>query len=206
MIKGFTYIELLIVLAVISLLLGIFISVIKIKPYLVKGRDIQRLNDLYALNSALSFYFENATSVDPDGPYLNNRGIDEATPTIFTSIPGESFSFPTTYTTNSKTYYFYQSNKSDYQRLDGYGWLPINFFEVNFFNLSVLPIDPINEATSSLYYIYAFQRYPLAYEVSVSFESLDFKIGGKNDKVSTDGGNDNNRYEVGTNLSLIPPI
>ncbi len=74
MTKGFTYIELLVVLGVISLLLGIFVSVIKVKPYITKSRDVQRLNDLYALNSALSFYFENATSVDPDGPYLDGRG------------------------------------------------------------------------------------------------------------------------------------
>lgn len=206
MAKGFTYIELLVVLGVIALLLGIFVSVIKVKPYLTKTRDIQRLNDLYALNSALNFYFQNATSVDPDGPYLDNRGTDEATPTIFVSVPWESFSFPATYTTNSKIYYYYQSNKSDYQRLDGYGWLPINFFEVLFTNLSILPIDPVNEASSSLYYLYAFRRYPLAYEISSAFESTDFKKGGGNDKVSTDGGNDDNRFELGIDLSLIPPI
>lgn len=204
--KGFTYIELLVVLGVLSLLLGIFISVLKAKPYFTKARDLQRLKDLYSLNAILTFYFQNATSVDPDGPYLSLRGIEEATPTIFVSIPIESFQFPATYTTNSKTYYYYQSNKADYQKLNGYGWIPINFLEVSFSALPTLPVDPINEASSSLYYLYSFRRIPFGYEVEGAFETSEFKKGGKNDKVSTDGGDDNNRFELGTDLSLIPPI
>ncbi|MCS7200715.1 MAG: hypothetical protein NZ822_01010 [Patescibacteria group bacterium] len=204
--KGFTYIELLIVLGVLILLLGILISVIGAKPYFAKSRDVQRLKDLYFLNLALNFYFQNATSVDPDGPYLYLRGIDEATPTIFVSIPKESYPFPATYTTGSITYYYYQSNRSDYQRIDGYGWLPINFMEISFPSLAVLPVDPLNQVTSSLYYTYSFRRSSFDYEIGGSFETAEFKNGGVNDKVSTDGGNDPNRYELGSNLNLIPPL
>jgi len=204
--KGITYVELLIVLGLILVIIGIVTSVIKVQDYFKTIRDIQRLQDLNLLNSALNFYFQNAVSIDPDGPNLQNKGIDESSSTIFVSVPRENDQFQTYYSTNSKTYYIYQSNKNDYQKINGFGWIPINFSEVNFSGLSFLPVDPINRLQPGLYYLYAFQRNPPQYEISAGFESTEFKQGGAKDIVSNDGGNDNNRLELGTNLNLIPSI
>jgi type II secretory pathway pseudopilin PulG len=202
--KGFTYVELVIVLGLILIIIGIIIGVVKIQNYFKVARDLQRLQDLNLLNSALNFYFQNAVSIDPDGPNLENRGIDESSSTIFVSVPRENDQFPDSYSTNSKTYYIYQANKNDYRKINGSGWIPINFLEVNFPNLSSLPADPINRLQSGLYYLYAFQRKPPQYEISAGFESTEFQKGGSADRVFNDGGDDENRFELGSNLNLIP--
>ena len=204
--KGLTYVELLVVLGLIPVVIGIISGVLKVQNYYKTSRDLQRLQDLNLLNSALNFYFQNATSVDPDGPNLNNRGVDESIPTIFVSVPGEKDKFFEScfYYPNNKTYYIYQASKNDYQKINGLGWIPINFLEVNFPGISSLPVDPINTLKSGFYYLYAFQRNPPQYEISAALESPQFQKGGSADKVSTDGGNDENRLELGTNLNLIP--
>lgn len=204
--KGLTYVELLVVLGLTSVVIGIISGVLKIQSYSKTTRDLQRLQDLNLLSSALNFYFQNATSVDPDGPNFNDRGVDELIPTIFVSIPAEKDKFFETcfYYPDGKIYYIYQSNKNDYQKINGLGWIPINFFEVNLPLISSLPADPINTLQSGLYYLYSFQRNPPQYEISAGFESEKFQKGGSTDKVSNDGGNDENRLEIGTNLNLIP--
>ncbi|MFN3967258.1 MAG: type II secretion system protein, partial [Endomicrobiia bacterium] len=110
--KGLTYIELLIVLGLIPVIIGITIGVFKIQEYFAKTRDLQRIQDLNLLNNALNFYFQNATSVDPDGPNLTDRGVDENLPTIFVSVPTEKDKFFEScfYYPNGKTYYIYQTN------------------------------------------------------------------------------------------------
>jgi len=204
--RGITYVELLVVLGLIPVIIGIISGVIRIQDYFKTSRDLQRFQDLNLLNSALNFYFQNATSVDPDGPNLENRGVDESLPTIFVSVPAEKDKFFEScfYYPNNKTYYIYQTNKNDYQKINGSGWIPINFLEVNYPALSSLPVDPINTLQSGLYYLYSFQRYPPQYEISAGFESAEFQKGGVGDRVSNDGGNDENRLELGTNLNLIP--
>lgn len=204
--KGLTYIELLVVLGLIPVIIGILSGVLKVQNYFKTSRDIQRLQDLNLLNSALSFYFQNAKNLDPDGPNLSDHGVDESIPTIFVSVPAEKDKFFETcfYYPNGKTYYIHQSNKNDYQKINGSGWIPINFLEVNYPNLSSLPVDPENSLHSGLYYLYAFQRNPPQYEISAAFESSEFQKGGSADRVSNDGGNDENRLELGTNLNIIP--
>lgn len=206
--KGLTYVEILIVLGLIPLVMLLTLGLIRFQDYLRKTRDLQRLQDLNALNVALSFYFKNASQIDPDGPYLENRGVDESLPTIFVSVPAEKDKFfeKCFYYPTEKTYYIYQSNKNDYQKIDGQGWVPIDFKSINNTLLSNLPTDPINSLNSGLYYLYGFQKNPPQYEISAALESNEFRQGGFSDKVSTDGGNDPNRIELGTNLNIIPPF
>jgi type II secretory pathway pseudopilin PulG len=207
--KGFTYVELLVVLGLVPVVAGILSGVFKVQNYFKTQRDLQRFQDLNLLNSALNFYFKSATSVDPDGPNLSDRGIDEATPTVFISVPTENVSqdkqFGTCfYYPNNNVYSVYQANKNNYQNINGSGWIPINFTEVNYPALSNLPVDPVNSLESGLYYMYAFRRKPLQYEISAAFESVEFQKGGAADRVSKDGGDDENRLELGTNLNIIP--
>ncbi len=204
--KGLTYVELLVVLGLIPLVIGLIAGVLRVQDYFKTTRDLQRIQDLNLLNNGLNFYFTNATSIDPDGPHLDQRGFDETYPTIFVSVPAEKDKFFETcfYYPHNKTYFIYQTNKNDYQRIDGSGWIPINFLEVNYPGLSSLPVDPINTLRSGLYYLYSFQRQPPQYEISAGFESVEFRKGGVKDIVSKDGGNDDNRLELGTNLNLVP--
>lgn len=204
--KGLTYIEILIVLGVILLISGIMTSTFKIQKNFLKARDLQRIQDLISLNNILNSYLRSSTLIDLDGPVLENRGIDESLPTIFVSIPLEEYKFNDTYVYNTSTYYFYQVNKNDYQRIDGFGWIPINFQNMSYLNIGYLPVDPINSFDSGLYYLYAFRKLPPQYEITAKFESPEYQNNGLSDKVSTDGGNDENRFEIGSNLNLIPPL
>ncbi len=206
--KGFTYVETIIVFVVILIILGGIIAFLEMRSSFTFARDLQRLQDAYLLYSALDFYFKNTSNFDPDGPYLDNKGFNEASPTIFISIPIENGQFPNgrIYCSPTSSYYVYQVSRDNLRKIDGYGWLPINFSSSKFYLLSNLPIDPINSLQSNLYYLYAFQRNPPQYEISLSFESKNFKSGGLDDKASTDGGNDPNRLELGTNLNLICPF
>ena len=206
--KGLTYIELLLVLGIFSFVMGIIGGIYKVQDYFKTTRDLQRLKDLSLINSALNFYFQNANFVDPDGPYLENRGIDESLPTIFVSVPEEKEKFFETcyYYQNNKIYYIYQTNKNDYQKINGYGWIPINFLTINYPSLTYLPVDPVNDLKSGLYYLYAFKRNPLKYEIAAFFESKEFQKNGIKDIVSKDGGDDDLRLELGTDLNIIPPF
>ncbi len=204
--KGLTYIELLIALGLIPLLIGLVTGVLKVQDHFKTTRDLQRLQDLNLINNALNYYFQNATSIDPDGPNLEQRGTDQTNPTIFVSVPTEDYKFPQKCISirTRRIYSIYQTNKNFYQRIDGSGWIPINFLEINYPELGALPIDPVNDYNKGLYYLYAFQKNPAQYEISAAFESVEFRKGGFKDLVSNDGGNDENRFELGTNLNLLP--
>jgi type II secretory pathway pseudopilin PulG len=208
--RGLTYVELIIVLALFSLILGLMATIFKLKSQFILARDFQRLKDANFLNSALNFYFRNAYQADGDGPYLENMAIDEATPTIFVSIPSsDPFNF-SSFVYNSKTYYFYRTDKLSYRKINGTGWLPINFEDMKSYLIDTLPVDPLNMVwsdTGSYYgYNYAFKKEPLGYEISIFLESSRFNKGGSNDKVSTDGGNDEKALELGWDLTIIPPL
>jgi len=67
--------------------------------------------------------------------------------------------------------------------------------------LARLPVDPVNNATSSKYYTYVSGG---SWELSAVMEAVSNKLGGDNDRVSGDGGEYADIYETGTNLELLP--
>ena len=81
---------------------------------------------------------------------------------------------------------------------DGTGWVPINFTLVSSgAPLAALPFDPTNNVT--YYYRFDVSVASKTYEIDAAFVSAD-NIG----KHSSDGGNNANRYEVGTDLTVLP--
>jgi len=62
--------------------------------------------------------------------------------------------------------------------------------------LSTLPADPVNTAPN----IYYFAATATDYELNAVLEHLDNAA-----KMSTDGGDDANRYEIGSSLTVISP-
>jgi prepilin-type N-terminal cleavage/methylation domain-containing protein len=72
------------------------------------------------------------------------------------------------------------------------GWILENLSSY----IPMLPTDPINDETYHYYYLKGVGN--LGYELNAKLESLV-------EEMTLDGGNDNNFYEVGSNLKLISP-
>ncbi len=196
--KGFTLVELFIVIGILVTIVAIMILILNPIEYLKRARDAQRLRDYALINQAVNFYSYN-TSVgadfqDWDGPNYSESCKNQALPKIFVSVPddnGEANPTP-------PSGWIYSRVNSDPLRLtDGSGWLPINFTDVSggIRTLSVLPVDPINTFDSGFYYTYTCG----SYELNLRFESDKYKALSEGD-----GGNESGVYEIGNDLSTAP--
>ena len=72
-----------------------------------------------------------------------------------------------------------------------FGWIQADLSPY----ISKLPIDPENNET----FFYSYIHDDTSYEINAQMEIFT-------EKMTTDGGNDNARYEVGNNLLLISPV
>ncbi len=86
-------------------------------------------------------------------------------------------------------------SKADGRASDGSGWVKVNLSAQKSVSVPTLPIDPINDDT----YKYSYYSDGNAWEINAVLESDQQK-----GKMSTDGGNNDNAYEVGSNLTLLP--
>ncbi len=197
--KGFTLLELLIVIAIIGLLATMVVMVFNPGETLKKGRDGQRFSDLSALHTALAFYaitFPEKSLCDTSRVY-----VTLPSETAFTSCPPPvGFSG------------WYQVVKTQLKNIDGTGWLGINFDEVPGKSpIGFLPIDPRNTVTAScpdsagdadFYYRFACDMVDHTWEFDTRLESEKYRT--TEDRDGLDGGNHEKRYEIGRDTKLLP--
>jgi len=85
------------------------------------------------------------------------------------------------------------------QKVDGAGWvnfdIPTGKTGLAKY-IAALPVDPLNTGTN----VYTFASTLTGFEINAVLEHLDNTA-----KMTTDGGNDPARYEVGTSLVIISP-
>jgi len=190
--KAFTLIELLVVIAILAVLAVAVTLILNPAELIRQGRDSIRLSDLATINKALGLY-----QTDQIAKWMGTSTI------VYTSLPDTDStcssyglpSLPSGWTYNCET-------TTTYTNVDGTGWLPVNFTSMSFSSpLARLPVDPVNNATSSKYYTYVTGG---SWELSAVMEAVSNKLGGDNDRVSGDGGEYADIYETGTNLELLP--
>ena len=180
--KGFTLLELLIVIGVLAILSTVSFSIINPAELFRKSRDAQRISDLNNLKIAIDLYLDDA--IDPylgeiNQTYSHVQGVQSGTkePSTQTGLFA-----------------------------DGSGWLPIDFENAStWISLSSLPIDPNpTEAgtENARYYTYLVDD-SYRYVLVANMESRYYSQGGDGDKESTDGGVYDTLYEVGSNLKLL---
>lgn len=197
--KGFTLIELVVVITIIGILSLIVVLVINPFVLLQQSRDAKRLSDLKAINGAIDFFHGNgglslgSSSVVyisiPDPVATSSAGDQCQGITGLMSLPG--------------SYAYHCASTSTYRNTDGTGWIPINFNSIPAGNpLNVLPVDPKNTTSGGYYYAYATANGQ--WDLTESMEAPQDQSGGSNDQVSTDGGDLPLLHEVGTNFSLEP--
>jgi len=194
--KGFTLLELLIVIGILAILSTTMVLIINPAELLRRARDSQRISDLSTLKTAIGYYLTNASPAYLGGTSTNatcNGG--GGTKTMWSTSNGVTATGWTAWSYNTSTL----------QKVDGTGWVPINFSSLTGGSpIGSLPIDPINSsatANPSLYYVYTCDATNLTFEINANMESSYYKYGGPGDVESKDGGDNDYLYEVGTILT-----
>ncbi len=179
--RGFTLLELLIVIAILAILTTVVILVLNPGEYLAQARDSQRVSDLSTLHNAVALYLGTVPSAALGScsvPYCSGGGG---------TLPG-SIGACTVVSSTVVT---------------GTGWVPVAFSNISGGSpISREPVDPTNTGS----YTYAYQCNPAGdntYKLAAKLESAKYKNGGAGDLESKDGGTNANAYEVGTNLSIF---
>jgi prepilin-type N-terminal cleavage/methylation domain-containing protein len=194
--KAFTLIELLVVIAIIAILSVVVILAINPVDLLRQSRDVNRLSDMNTMNGAISLYstdvggllgIASTTYVSIPDPLATSTAGDQCQGLGLLSLP---------------TGTVYQcAASSTYRKVDGTGWIPINFTKQSFGRLlGSLPVDSTNTTSTGLYYTY--NTNGLQYELTSFMESIKNNFGGSADRPSSDGGTDPTAYEVGSALGL----
>lgn len=191
--KGFTLLELLVVIAILAVLSAVTVVVLNPAELLRRSRDSQRINDLAAIKSALGFYMVEYSNPDLDGASGPTCADSPSISQVNVSL-----------TANWDTGLAAGATSSTPGALDGTGWIPVDLTVLTGTGapLPAYPVDPTNTYngdTVGLYYAYACDSSPLAFEVTANFESST------NDALAAnDGGVSSTIYETGTKANLIP--
>ena len=177
--KGFTLLELLIVIGILAILSTTMILVINPAEILKKARDSQRISDLNTLKSAIAYYIT-ATS---------SPSIGLSTKTYSSNVTGVNCGRTTASATTTLT-------------VDGNGWIPINFNSLTGGSpIGSLPQDPnpstFATSTPSRYYVYLPNDSNYTFTLVANMESATYS-----QQESTDGGKVLTLYEVGTAMLL----
>ena len=188
--SGFTLIELLLSIAIVAILSTTVVVVARPTTRLGQSRDLQRVLDLGALDTALRLATFNAE-------FMGTSTI------IYLSLPDNSSSTCGSYALTPPIGYTYQcASTANNEKADGTGWIPINFSGISELSFNALPLDPATSASSSLYYSYI--PGGDSFELNALLEFGATSPIGVPDPATIDGGDSTQLYEKGTNLRLSP--
>lgn len=217
--RGFTLLELLIVIAIIAILSVILVLVLNPAETLKKSRDAQRISDLSTVKTALGLILTSSSSPSLGTNCLN--GGSSAT-VYYSAELADSSSCAVNITegadangTFAAADFCKYPGTTGASAIDGSGWIPVNFgWLTGGSPISNLPLDPVNTistvttpTSTDMVYRYACQstgsgaKPGLVFEVDTILESAAYTS--DDDKRAKDGGDNPTYYEVGTNLKLI---
>jgi prepilin-type N-terminal cleavage/methylation domain-containing protein len=183
--KGFTLLELLIVIGILAILSTTVVLVINPAQLLKKARDSQRISDLNTLKTAIAFYVTETSS-----PSIGD------TSTTYSDVAAVSCDGKTAGTNNGVF------------TTDSNGWVPINFDGMTGGSpIGSLPADPnptsatANPARYYTYLVGSTTNY--TFLLTANMESTYYTTGGGGDVETNDGGNHTTLYEVGTDMDTL---
>lgn len=200
MTKGFTLLELVIVIGILAVLGAISVLVLNPAQLFAQARDTTRIEDMGVLRNALALYVSTVST-----PTMGVSATCYVSSSLVTAINcgGRHVGTNATFPTNPRL-------------VNGSGWIPVDMGAVSGGPaLSVLPLDPTNSA--DYFYSYANNDTAKTYELNAKMESERYRCGGSDDKERADGGNkpatsstactgtqpsQNEVYEIGTDAGL----
>lgn len=188
--KGFTMLELLVVIGILTVLALAIILILNPFEFYAQSRDTRRLSEIKAINDAINHYNLSTTpSSEPNKVYI--------------SIPSDypncsDLSLPPLQDPDKE---YVCAAPTTFRKTDKTGWIPLDFtgLPVSF---GALPVDPVNSAGQGLYYTYISSGGK--WEITTNIESDKYGPSGSGDVVTTDGGDGDTRYEDGSDLTLTP--
>ncbi len=190
--KGFSYIEFLIVILVVTVVSAVVFIVLNPVELLKQSRDSVRLSNIAELSKAINLF-----EIDSPGGNLGTRL------TTYVSIPDPAANPETGSNCDGiglpglpNGWAYHCVRPENLRRVDGKGWLPLNFTILpSGPPFATLPVDPVNATSSGLYYAYIPGG---SYVLTSSLESpKNLRSQAVNDR-----GTDDTRYEVGTDFQL----
>jgi len=187
--KGFTLVELLIVIAILAILSVAVVLVLNPAELIKQSRDSTRISDMAAINSAIALYLTDVASPGLGG--ASNASCASAKYNCTNSTTTAPFNGGATTCTNAN---FATTT------VDGTGWVSVALSGVSAgAPISRLPIDPVNSAA----YMYAYGCNLLNYKLGTVMESSKYGSASTGYmRNAYDGGSANGWYEVGNSLSL----
>lgn len=222
--KGFTLLELLIVIAIIAILSIALVFMLNPAETLKKARDSQRISDLKSVKTALGIMLTASST-----PLLDSGSAICLTSTTGSAQTGKiAYSASSTITntaiaagTDGNGVSFstsgYVVSAANAGKVDGTGWIPVNLKALTGGTpIASFPVDPVNTvaataATSTdLVYRYACQngtptgtsKPSFIFEIDAVLESNAYTV--EDNKMSKDGGDNASYYESGNSLNLLP--
>ncbi len=227
--KGFTLLELLIVIGILAILSVALILVLNPAETLRKSRDTQRLSDLSTIKTALGLYLTSVTTPILGGASVSLcLGTSTTTAQIWYSAaiadvvcataqgPVASGTDVTASARFSNTDWCRMIGTTGGSVVDGTGWVPVNLSTLSGGSpISNYPLDPTNTiavptvpTSTDLVYRYTCQggtvagtAPPNVFELNAQLESTAYTV--TEDKRATDGGDNTVFFEVGTSLRLM---
>lgn len=215
--KGFTLLELLIVIAIIAILSVVLIVALNPAETLRKTRDSQRISDLSSLKTALGIYVTTITSPLLDG--VDNSacqavsGTYDAGDKVWYSIATAAGGGTDITDANVDGAVAVDAQVATPSLVNGSGWVPVNLSSITGGSpISNMPLDPSNDITAggstaaavttdALVYRYTCAADNVTFEMNANLESIAFTS--TDNKEAKDGGNNANLYEVGTATNLL---
>jgi prepilin-type N-terminal cleavage/methylation domain-containing protein len=159
--RAFTLIELLVVIAIIAILAVVVVLTLNPAQLLAQSRDAQRASDIATIDSGLGLYV-----TDRAGTTGFSLG---AASTSYVSLASAS-SNCASLSLASSAFPYVCSSFSNGRSPGGGGWIPVDFQAISAGSpFGSIPVDPINQSSSDLYYTY--ETAGGLYAVNTFFES-----------------------------------
>lgn len=187
--KGFTLIELLVVIGILAILATATAVILNPAELLRQSRDSTRIADMASLSNAIDLYLADVTNPALGSASFCTSGALSKGGAACTARTGRT--------------------------VDGTGtpWVTINFTLISAGTpIARLPMDPNNgndacgvtvgASADDCFYQYIPDSANNRYELLSAMESIKFRLNGTGNVEGTDGGNNDNAYEVGNDPGL----